>query len=98
MGQRGRAVTGCFERWRTKSHEAEIGLLGVHRREAAKRRRAANEQVVRIVRQLARKHRDLGLAVEDLLERPGMLARRRHAEDAMKRLAVAPHLGLARRP
>src|SRR5712675_160840 len=100
MGQRRHVVTRCFERRRAKAHEAEIGLLVACRRKAAERHDAWREQSVRIIRKLARKHRNFGHAIEHLAARaravaaPGMLAGRRHAENAGKRCAAPPYLSL----
>src|SRR5258708_26712169 len=103
MGQRGHVVPGCFEGWRAKAHEAEIGLLIACRRKAAERHGAWREQSVRIIRKLAREHGNFGLAIEHLAARaravaaPRMLAGRRYAENAGKRCTAPPHPTLARR-
>src|SRR5712671_6185633 len=102
MGQRGHVVTGCFEGWRAKAHEAEIGLLVACRRKATERHGAWREQSVRIIRKLAREHSNFGLAIEHLAARaravatppPRMLAGRRYTENAGKRCTAPPHLSL----
>src|SRR5260370_7429681 len=97
MGQRRDAVTGSFERRRAEAHEAEITFLRACRREAAERCCARREQRVRVVRKLAREHRNFGLAVEYLavlaVATPRMLARRRYAQNPGKRCAPPPYLG-----
>src|SRR5215471_17298310 len=88
MGQRGRVVAGCFEGRRTKAHEAEICPFRVSK--AAECRGIRREGGVRVIRKVARKHRDFGLAVEYFAVESFaacplcMLAGRRHAKNTRK--------------
>src|SRR5215468_11211264 len=77
MGQGRCAVTGRFEGRGAKTHETEIRLLLIG--EAAKCRSAWCKQDVRVIRKFAWKHRNFGLAVEDVFGTRCLLARCRYA-------------------
>src|SRR6266481_7902762 len=68
----------AFELWRAKAKKAKIGLFGCGAGEAAKRA-FTREQLFRIGREIARKGRNLGIAVEGLAA--GDLTARGCAED-----------------
>ena len=75
MRQRGLAAAVALQQRRAEAQEAEVGLFGLRRGQAAER--LAIEQRLRIGGQVARKGRDLGVAVKDLATREAMVARGR---------------------
>ncbi len=90
MCGRGAGPSGPGREGRAEAQEAIVRFAFRHGQPVAAKDRA------RIGRQLARKDRRLGRAVESLaVER---LAGERRADNGVERLAAVPHRGLARRP
>ncbi len=90
MRQRGLVAGRVLQQRRPEAQEAEIGVFGGGAGKAAK---AAVEQFLRVRRQVARKGRDFGLAIEGLAI--GALAGRGRADDGRQLFAATRDLRLA---